>query len=50
MELFKNLGNQIKAFKIAFKNIDDKKLFRLFDDHSFPNLKAFALMNCNLKR
>ena len=50
IELFKNLCNQLTILKIELTNIEDKKLFKLFDDRNFPYLIAFSVLKCNIKR
>ena len=49
-ELFKNLCNQLVVFKADLTNIEEKKLYKLFDGHTFPNLEKIAIRKCNLKR
>ena len=49
-ELFKNLCNQLVVLKTDLTNIDEKKLYKLFDGHTFPNLEKIAIRKCNLKK
>ena len=49
-DLFKNLCNQLVVFKTDLTNIYEKKLYKLFDGHTFPNLETIAIRECNLKR
>ena len=49
-ELFKNLCNQLMIFKSDLTNINEQKLYKLFDGHIFPNLETIAIRECKLKR
>ena len=50
LKLFKNLCNQLEDIQISLRNINEQKLFKLFDGYNFPYLRGFTLMRFSSNR
>ena len=47
-ELLKNLSNRIQILKISLKKVEYSTFFKLFDGHTFLNLRALSISKTSL--